>query len=81
MSGTSRLIYLYKSGDTPPLAFARNRSPLRHHFATISLLRHHSAATSPLLNLIVNGGVDPNDRCARAKRRSRRQKEYPTSTA
>ncbi len=45
MIGTSRMIYFYKSGDTPPLAFARKFSFRHHYIATSPLLDHYFAAT------------------------------------
>ena len=35
----------YNSGDTPPLAFARNPSLVRHYIATKPPLRHYSTTT------------------------------------
>ena len=35
----------YKSEDTPPLAFARNPSLVRHYIATKPPLRHYSTTT------------------------------------
>ncbi len=45
MSGTSRMIYFYKSGDTPPLASARTSSFRHPYVATSPLLDHYFTAT------------------------------------